>query len=97
MSEEKRARVAELEAELGRLRAELGWDSATEAEKAAVGIALPADAVAKQHGRSLEVERLAQIGSDPPNIRPEDFPEYVKAGADKIVRLVKQIGIVAEQ
>ncbi|HET8937926.1 MAG TPA: ATP-binding protein [Polyangiales bacterium] len=64
MIEEKRARVAELEAELGRLRAELGWDDAGAAE-ASPGpqIALPSDAVAKQHGRSLEVERLAQLGS----------------------------------
>jgi tripartite-type tricarboxylate transporter receptor subunit TctC len=42
-------------------------------------------------------ERLAQIGSDPPNIRPEEFAAYVKVGADKIIKLVRQIGIVAEQ
>jgi tripartite-type tricarboxylate transporter receptor subunit TctC len=42
-------------------------------------------------------ERLAQIGADPPNIRPGDFADYVKVGAEKIIRLVMQIGLVAEQ
>jgi signal transduction histidine kinase len=64
MIEEKRARVAELEAELGRLRAELGWNDASASEASPTPqIPLPSDAVAKQHGRSLEVERLAQLGS----------------------------------
>lgn len=66
MIEEKQARVAELEAELGRLRAELGWDHGAldgTASNTATQVALPSDALAKHHGRSLEVERLAQIGS----------------------------------
>jgi two-component system, cell cycle sensor histidine kinase and response regulator CckA len=62
MSDEKRARVAELEAELGRLRAELGWSGASAGEPTS-RIPLPSDAVAKQHGRSLTVEQLARMGS----------------------------------
>ncbi len=59
---EKQARIAELEAELGRLRAELGWEGAS-ADDGAAHIPLPSDALAKRHGRSLEIERLAQLGS----------------------------------
>ena len=62
MIEEKQARIAELEAELGRLRAELGWESAS-SQNGATPIPLPSDALAKRHGRSLEIERLAQLGS----------------------------------
>jgi PAS domain-containing protein len=69
MSEEKRARIAELEAELGRLRAELGWDGHA---VGSVESALPSDAVAKQHGRSLQVERLAQLGSWTWDLRSND-------------------------
>jgi len=60
MIEEKRARIAELEAELGRLRAELGWEGAP---NGAAQSPLPADALAKRHGRSFAIERLAQLGS----------------------------------
>ncbi|MSQ52911.1 MAG: tripartite tricarboxylate transporter substrate binding protein [Betaproteobacteria bacterium] len=42
-------------------------------------------------------ERLAQNGADPPNVRPEDFAAYVKADVEKTGKLVRQIGIVAEQ
>jgi PAS domain S-box-containing protein len=63
---EKQARIAELEAELGRLRAELGWQSTAIGERSPDSMAqipLPSDAVAKRHGRSLTIERLAQLGS----------------------------------
>ena len=62
MIEEKQARIAELQAELGRLRAELGWEGAT-GDNGPAHIPLPSDALAKRHGRSLEIERLAQLGS----------------------------------
>ncbi|HTU63601.1 MAG TPA: PAS domain-containing protein, partial [Polyangiales bacterium] len=62
MIEEKQARIAELEAELGRLRAELGWEGSS-SQNGAAPIPLPSDALAKRHGRSLEIERLAQLGS----------------------------------
>ncbi|MFM9972368.1 MAG: tripartite tricarboxylate transporter substrate binding protein [Burkholderiales bacterium] len=42
-------------------------------------------------------ERLLQNGADSPNVRPEEFAAYVRADLEKITRLVKQIGMVAEQ
>lgn len=65
MSDAKRARVAELEAELGRLRAELGWDC-PQNEGSPAGSArsseLAPTTVGQKQALLGTVERLAQLG-----------------------------------